>query len=123
MNVNSRKRPVLFKGGESFLKFFLTASSAFLWSSSSLLEPELRELESLLFPELELKLLECWMLLDQFEPGVAVFSDEGVELVSGEGDLITSSLLVVLTCSLVQLLCLDGECSLILAGFPADRVM
>ena len=94
MNVNSRKRPVLFKGGESFLKFFFTASSAFLWSSSSLLEPELRELESLLFPELELKLLECWMLLDQFEPGVAVFSDEGVELVSGEGDLITSSLLV-----------------------------
>ena len=122
MNVNSRKRPVLFKGGESFLKFFLTASSAFFWSSSSLLEPELRELESLLFPELELKLLECWMLLDQFEPGVAVFSDEGVELVSGEGDLITSSL-PVLTCSLVQLLCLDGECSLILAGFPADRVM
>ena len=63
------------------------------------------------------------MLLDQFDPGVVVFSDEGVELVSGEGDLITSSLLVVLTCSLVQLLCLDGECSLILAGFPADRVM
>ena len=62
------------------------------------------------------------MLLDQFDPGVVVFSDEGVELVSGEGDLITSFLLV-LTCSLVKLLCLDGECSLILAGFPADRVM
>ena len=127
MKVNSRKRPVLFRGGESFLKSFLTVSSVFFVSSSSLLEPELRELESLLFPELELKLLECWMLLDQFEPGVpavAVFSEEGVELSSGEGDLISSSLLVsVLTCSLLKVFCLDGECSLILAGLPADRVM
>jgi hypothetical protein len=86
------------------------------------LEPELRELESLLFPELELKLLECWMLLDQFELAVAVFSgDEGVELLSGEGGL--SFLDSVLICSLLKLFCLDGECSLILAGFPADRVM